>query len=383
VSALRWPKALWPLLVLLLLAVAVDVALITLGDGWSAPEWASNLLFAFGLTLVTLILGRRQGQLQEASAATDLTEKISVTVGALDAVRAHMRASTVRQLLIDIRAGLYLYPLATPATQHVYRSAVEGVIDGLVDSLDSVRPYTLWATTDWEQISDDTRMLREALKDAVRDDAWLLEMATDLDRLEFNVGKLGVIPLDVFEKTFRRGDLGYRVRVQLNWDLLQQYVEQHMADLTVHRASSHDWMGGRRIIAPWYRRTDGTFALYSEPDVRPMTHNEINDVMDVLPRESTDRIINMQQWLSSTRAEDGGPSVVEIVTLSLNPEETLVLDGNHRLAAIYRTRPGWQEPVAVRIVEYRIGLSMPCGADLLPDLAHHPARDREPEQRSR
>jgi hypothetical protein len=90
----------------------------------------------------------------------------------------------------------------------------------------------------------------------------------------------------------------------------------------------------------------------------------------------------MQQWLSSTRAEDGGPSVVEIVTLTLSSEETLVLDGNHRLAAIYRTRPGWQEPVAVRIVEYRIGISTSYGEDLLPDLVHHLPRDREPEHRS-
>lgn len=351
-------------------------------NGWSATEWASNLLFAFGLTLVTLIIGRRQGQLQEASAATDLTEKISVTVGALDAVRAHMRASTVRQLLTDIRAGLYLYPLATPATQHVYRNAIQSVIHGLVDSLDSVRPYTLWIKTDWAQISDDARMLREALKDTVRDDAWLREISKYLDRLEFNLGRRGSILLDVFEKTFRRGDLGYRVRVELNWELLQQYVEQHGADLTVHRASSHDWIGGRRIVAPWYHRANGTFALYSDDDVHPIIHNEIDDAIDILPPESRDRISNMQQWLSSARASDGGPSIVEIVTLSLNSEKTLVLDGNHRLAAIYRARSGWQEPVAVRIVEYRIEIRLPYGKDLLPDLVHHLTRDQEPERRS-
>jgi hypothetical protein len=208
----------------------------------------------------------------------------------------------------------------------------------------------------------------------LRDDAWLLAISTDLDHLESNLGRLGSIPLDVFEKTFRRGDLGYRVRVKLNWDLLRQYVEQCAADLTVHRAYSYDWVGERRIIAPWYRRTDGTFALYSESDVRPIAHNEIDDVMDILPPESKDRIIDMQRWLSSARADDGGPAMVEIVTLSLSPEETLVLDGNHRLAAIYCARSGWHEPVAARIVEYRIGISLPYGHDLLPDLVHHVMR---------
>jgi len=358
------------LLVLLLLAIAVDVVLIALDNGWSATEWASNLLFAFGLTLVTLILGRRQGQLQEASAATDLTEKISVTIGALDVVRAHMHASTVRQLLTDIRAGLCLYPLAAPAAQHEYTSATGDVIRGLVATIDgSVRSYTLWTQTDWEQISNDARKLREALEDVMPDDASLQAISIDLDRLHSNTGRLGSVPLDVFERTFRRGDLCYRVRVQLNWDLLRQYVEQGEAHLTVHQASSHDWLGEQYTYAPWYLRTDGTFALYSESDVRPVTHNEIDDIIDFLPSESKDRILTMQKWLASARADDGGPPVVEIVTLKLQPPDRLVLDGNHRLAAIYRTRIGWQEPVAARIVEYRI--FAPYDDHLLPDLAHH------------
>ena len=368
--ALNLVRTLWPLLVLLVLAGAVDVVLILLDDGWSATEWASNLLFAFGLTVVTLILGRRQGQIQEASAATDLIEKISAAVGALDEIRASMHASTVRQLLTDIRAGLCLYPLASPAAQREYVSAAAVAIDDLAKELEcSVRPYSLWTQRDWTQIGEDARKLSDALREIVPEGA-CSEIVSDLDRLESNPGRSGSVPFVTFERSFRSGDLGTRVRVLLDWNLLGRYVMVGQAEITVLRATSHDWLRDGLVYAPWYVRADGAFAEFSANHVRPLTLNEIDDVESALPADSKERIATMQRWLASSRATDGGPPIVEIVTIVLKARATLlVLDGNHRLAAIYRARRGWQEPVAARIVEYRI--CAPLEPDLIPDLAHH------------
>lgn len=372
-KALRAVRTYWPLLAIPPIAAILNLILVLVGTPWTASEWASNIVFAYIVTVATVLLSRRQAQLQESVASTELIEKIAAVTGALDALRANCEASVAQQILIDARAGLHLLRYADEASRREYLETLRMAAGRLSDLVTgSVRPYTYWRPAEWVVLQQAIGRLAEELDAQVPDRAdreskGYLELRELLGELRL-VNKAGdEVPFEPFEKSFSKGEVGQRIRAQLNWELLRRHIESGRARITVHRAWSIAWLDSYEVFSVWYTTVEKVFAAYDAAGVRPIRFSDIDDYFGALSEQSRATIESMADSLQ-LRPHAILPQV-EIVTVRLSRDQLLVIDGNHRVAAIRRGRPHRAGPIPATIVEYRI--DAPLDPELLPDLAHH------------
>ncbi len=372
-KALKAVVGYWPLLAIPPIAAVLHLILVLIGTPWTASEWASNIVFAYVVTVATVLLSRRQAQLQESVASSELVEKIAAVTGALDALRAHCEASVGQQILIDARAGLHLLRYADPVSRREYLETLRLAARRLFDLVTgSVRPYTYWSRDEWVALARATEKLAGELDAQVRDRAdrestEFLELRLFLRDLRRASGPGDAVPFEPFERSFRRGEIGQRIRAHLNWELLRKHVESGTGRITVHREWSIAWLEEHEVFSVWYTTPEKVLAAYDSAGARPIRFSEIDDYYDGLPEHSRATIDSMADALQ-LRPHATLPQV-EIVTLQLSRKQLLVIDGNHRMSAIRRNRPHRSGPVPATIVEYRI--DAPLDPDLLPDLRHH------------
>jgi hypothetical protein len=366
----------WPLLALPILAVGIHPILTYFGRPWSPSEWASNIVFAYAIALATVLLSRRQSRLQESIADTELFGKYAAISGALDNLAKNCSASTAQQILIDARAGLHLLPYADEDSRREYLEALNDAAERLRDLVNgSTRPYTLWTRDQWSGISEQATSLYATLRirggKSERNSPSFTRLQAALLSVAQTVQAGNLIPFGPFERSYRYGDVSGRIRALLDWGLLQDYVDRGEASIEIYRHWAPRWLESHVAFSVWYITDEGEFATYTNPASRPISFREIDEIHDVLPRESMAAIESVSRWLEIRR--DGVLPTTEIVTMEISPGRVLVLDGNHRLAAISRRRSSWPIPLQVNLVEYRI--IAPDDVRLLPDLRFHYTED--------
>ncbi|WP_270681346.1 hypothetical protein [Nocardiopsis suaedae] len=175
------------------------------------------------------------------------------------------------------------------------------------------------------------------------------------------------MPFSAFEASFRHGDISRKVRSRLDWSLLERLVRDGGAAIRVRREASPAWAAAHTAYSVWYTDDSGTFADFHHPAAAPIPFHRITRHFGALPSASRATVRSMAAFFEARRG--AVLPVTEIVTLELGEGRVVVLDGNHRLAAVFLKRGNRPAPLPVMFVEYRV--TAPLSADLLPDLSHH------------
>jgi len=366
-------KEVWIFCVILLVALVSNILLNRLGDPWSWSDWASNLIFAFAITLTTLLLGRRQSRLQESLAALALSEKIAVISGSTDVIEEYLHVGNVNQLFNDIRAGLYLYSFGDQKTCNEYLQMVCIAVKRIEKStVDDSLAYINWTADQWRSVSDTVSLLIKALEEKITSsidhrNKHLIEAFAGLEKLRTSKGIDGEIPFYVFERKFRQGDAGNIIRVMINWDFLKKQFEESKAVIKIIRNDSNLFLQDRTVYSPWYTNENDQFVDYNFPNSNPLAYNQPQNYLNVLPKEHLIRIHELQKFLRMH--PNGKIPTIQIITLRLANDKVLVLDGNHRIAAVFVEQSEWENPISAHFVEYQV-----CTESiekLLPDFNLH------------
>ncbi|NUS11264.1 MAG: hypothetical protein HOY69_07625 [Streptomyces sp.] len=371
----RWGE-LWPLAVLPLAAGGMDLALWWRGEAWSWSDWASS----FGLGAVTtmvvgMLLARRQGNIQEALADLELTEKVAYLTFSLGRLRETCAPERTCRALYDCRAGLPLVPLARGPMQQEYLGVVTRVLETIGDTLgSSLRSHALWTGADWAQLRAVAEGLRETSAAALRRSPsaaarWGGGIDAGARTLLGIAG--GAVSFEVFRAHFTGG--ADRIRTALDWEALARLARRDSGSVRLSMAATdvppYRVAALEGYVAPWYRDGSGTRpgeVGYDHPDAVPIRHTELAAGTDVLDEDRRERIRKLRDHYA-TRLDGEGVSLI-LATYALGPDRRLVLDGNHRLAAIAGLVA---EGCPATLVEFR--LTGPLDPALLPDLIHFQA----------
>jgi hypothetical protein len=155
------------------------------------------------------------------------------------------------------------------------------------------------------------------------------------------------IPTEFFISFFQPS-----VRVLFDWDRAKREKWPVRIDIINNLEFLADW------YLPWYINSSGRETIYSEPDAKPLLLPDIPLSLLHLSQQRQERIISLAKSYEQTR-----PPVQLVVPLyALGKTRSLVLDGNHRLAALVITK------VAFTILVMK--LYGPCDDQVLPDLIH-------------
>jgi hypothetical protein len=362
----------WPMAVLPVAAGAMDLFLWWRGEPWSWSDWASS----FGLGAVTtmvvgMLLARRQGNIQEALADLELTEKVAYLTFSVSPLREAGAPERTYRALYDCRAGLSLVPLARRPMQEEYLRTVSQVLETIADTLSSsLRSRARWTHDDWSELITVVEGLREsavfnARKSKIMADHWSGEIDTRTQRL-LRIAA-GPVPFEVFQAHFTEG--ADRIRTALDWEALSELAQRDdgtvelsmvVTDLTPYRP---DMLEGYH--APWYRDGAGYGEVgYDHRDAEPVRHAELATDLSVLQDDRQLRIGELRDRFA-TQIDGRGVSLI-LATYALGPDRYLVLDGNHRLTALAQLVA---KGCPARLIEFR--LTAPVSSAILPDLIHY------------
>ncbi|MGW1587939.1 hypothetical protein [Streptomyces sp. NPDC002386] len=352
----------------------MDLFLWWRGEPWSWSDWASS----FGLGAVTtmvvgMLLARRQGNIQEALADLELTEKVAYLTFSVSQLREGSAPELTRRALYDCRAGLSLVPLARRPMQEEYLRTVSRVLETITDRLgSSLRSHAQWTRDDWSDFTSVVGTLREtAAFHARRSRIVAAHWADGIDTTTRELLRIGTapVPFEVFKAHFTEG--ADRIRTSLDWTALSEMVRRDdgtvrlsmiSTELTPYRLSD---LGGYH--APWYRDASGSGEVeYDHADAVPIRHAELVTDLSVLRGERRSRIEALRDQYA-TRLDGPGVSLT-LATYALGPGRSLVLDGNHRLTALAQLVA---KGCPVRLIEFR--LTAPVSSAILPDLIHYQA----------
>lgn len=175
-----------------------------------------------------------------------------------------------------------------------------------------------------------------------------------------------MIPFEIFRASYENGDVYNRIQVGLKWQLLAEQVQQG-AKITVHRTFSMKWFENNTVYSVWCAAPDGGPSDSVAPGARPVVFDDTRAYMAVLEANSTSRVGEMASTLG--QKPGGKIQTTVLVTLELGANRLLILDGNHRAAAI-RKGKGDGRPLEVQIVECRI-TDASLDEEMLPDLRLH------------
>ncbi|MFE9449227.1 hypothetical protein [Streptomyces sp. NPDC006739] len=366
----------WPLAVLPVAAGAMDLFLWWRGEPWSWSDWASS----FGLGAVTtmvvgMLLARRQGNIQEALADLELTEKVAMLTFSVSHLRESCVPARTYRTLYDCRAGLSLVPLARQPMQHEYLRTLTQVLETTVDTLgSSLRSHARWTPEDWSRLVEVVEGLREtarfnARRSMIMADHWSGGMdARTRDLLRIATGP---VPFDVFRAHFTAG--ADRIRTALDWEALSELAGRDNGTVRLAMVSTdlapYTLATLEGYHAPWYRDGSGSGSGevgYDHQDAVPLRHTELATDVSVLQDDRRSRIGVLRDHYAARF--DGQDRSLILATYALGPDRFLVLDGNHRLTALTQLVA---QGCPARLVEFR--LTAPVDSAILPDLIHYEA----------
>lgn len=362
----------WPLAVLPLAAGAMDLFLWWRGEPWSWSDWASSFgLGAVTTMIVGMLLARRQGNIQEALADLELTEKVAYLTFSLSQLRAAGAPELTYRALYDCRAGLSLVPLARRPMQEEYLRTVSRVLETITDRLSSsLRSRAQWTHDDWSDFASVVGTLREtAVFHARRSKIVAAHWAGGIDTRTQELLRIGTdpVPFDVFRAHFTEG--ADRIRTTLDWEALSEMARRDdgtvrlsmiTTELTPYRPTALEG-----YHAPWYRDASWSGEVaYDQHDAVPIRHTELVTDFSVLKIDRRLRIGALRDQYA-TRLDDQGVELI-LATYALGPDRFLVLDGNHRLTALAQLVA---KGCPARLIEFR--LTAPVSPAILPDLIHY------------
>lgn len=411
----RFLATYWPILAVLPVTGIISIAVWLVGDPWGAGDWGSNVVLALAITVATIILSRKQARLQEDAADLELDEKIAAISGSTDELLAERTASRVCRMINDGKAGFNLIGSGHQAARDSYlRNLLSalGVIRGLVsEQLDC---HTNWTVDDWRAVNralvdmlsplerrerrkralDEDLLSRvtKTLAILVRETKPVGEAAPKLEPYERPLGPGDAepclspppVPMSALVGQYRDRDM----RVLLNWQLLIR-TEQDGGDGDAPRTSAvadegvrierHAFTELDKIpfgvyYTPWFVDPAGKSANFKDAGVEPIRFRDVNRRYADFSEVKKDRIESILRDMD--HAAGVRPYRFAIATLALENGDLVVLDGNHRLAAVaqsVRRRGGVVQNV--EIVEYRILTTV--SEKLLPDVKWHLNRIRK------
>jgi hypothetical protein len=232
----------------------------------------------------------------------------------------------------------------------------------------SLAAYTGWTDDDRARFRGVVATLREQARQGARRSPLVREAWTrTLDPRTQSLMSLPTehIPFEAFRAHFSQG--ADRIRVALDWDRLAALVAAGRAEIREVRTEVPPY--GTEVFAgfaaPWYA-ADGAEVGYDHPGAVPLCHAELARDLSVLEPARRARVETIRRGY--VERTDGTPVEVVAATHATAGGRVLVLDGNHRLAAV----AGLVDqgcPVTVR--EFRVVTS--AVPELVPDLRHHRA----------
>ncbi|MHC3469290.1 hypothetical protein ACYF6T_11285 [Streptomyces sp. 7R007] len=362
----------WPLAVLPVTAGVMDLFLWWRGQAWSWSDWASSFgLGAVTTMIVGMLLARRQGNIQEALADLELTEKVAYLTFSVTALRRASGPERTHRAVYDCRSGLSLVPLARQPMQVEYLRTVARVLETVTDTLgSSLHSHARWTAEDWSHLVTAVEGLRETAEFNARRSAIMAAHWSDgIDTSTRELLRIatGGVPFDVFRAHFTKGP--DRIRTSLDWPALTEMAGRGDGTVRLSMVSTDippytlTTLAGYH--APWYRDGSGSGEVrYDHPDAVPIRHAELAADASVLREDRRSRIRVLREHYSA-RLDGEGLSLI-LATFALGPDRCLVLDGNHRLTAVTQLVA---QGCPARLIEYR--LTAPVSSAVLPDLIHY------------
>lgn len=360
----------WPLLPFAPVVVLMNWVLNSRGTPLSPQDWASNVILAFVVTLTGLMVSHRQAQRQEALSENEITEKIAVLSGTADKIEADFTASRVRQMLIDARAGLHLYPYSHQESREEYLRVLREAVARVHETLHgSLRAYSDWSISDWGEFKNLLTLLGHALDRRTksrrkRDTAAVLDLSLHISDMMLLPDPPSV-PLAVFRRHFSERNR-HKIRVCLDWSVLEELVRRDAASIVIKKGSEA-LVDLRQAYAPWYLDANGREVGWRDENGAAVRFSKIDEVYDLLAPHRHHIIDGFVE--SMLKGDNESVPRVEVATLDMGLLGVLVLDGNHRLSAILKYREGYDEPISVNFIEYRIKAPLDCR--LVSDLEYH------------
>lgn len=369
-------RSYWPLATVPIVALCLDAVLAWRGQAWSLADWASSVILGAVVTVtVGVLLARRQTRIQEALADLELVEKVAVLSSEVPRLRARARPGEIIRACYDARSGMALLPLARIAMQTEYLDtvgAVLGQIEGRLAA--SLEPYANWTSDDWDRFHRVVSSLGAGARDAAQRSAtvrahWTATIDPATHRLARLTGAR--VPFDAFRNHYTGGS--DRIRVRLDWDRLALLVGANGGAIRIERMFTsiepRDLAALSHFRAPWYhdsaRPAHGEVG-YDDPAADPIRHTQVARGAVPLRADRAARIAAVRDWYS-TQGMNGGLQLT-LATYAAAPDRILVLDGNHRLAALARLV---EEGCPATLCEFRITGAAGVLPPLVPDLAHH------------
>ncbi|OPC76523.1 hypothetical protein B4N89_46780 [Embleya scabrispora] len=358
------------------MAVALDAVLAWRGQAWSLADWASSVVLGALVTVtVGILLARRQSLIQEALADLELVEKVAVLSAQVPHLRNRSSSGEIVRVCYDARAGMALLPLARGTMQTEYLETVGAVLDEIERRLaTSLDLHATWTGDEWDRFHDVVSRLAEAARVAARRSAIVRAHRTaTIDPVTRRLGAFtGTrVPFEVFHHHYTRGR--DRIRVRLDWDRFARLVDAPGGGVRIERVQTviepRDLAALAPYRSPWYH--DPAFPSrgevdHDDPGAHPIRHEQaVHDRTLVAPGRDA-RITAVEDWYSARAIS--GPIHLTLATWAVAPDRILVLDGNHRLAAVARLVG---DGCPATITEFRITGAGAVLPPLVPDLAHH------------
>lgn len=336
-----------------LIVFGVNFILETMDDAWSARDWATNVVFAVGLTGLTILFSIRQSSLQESLAKVAITEKISEIYAQVDKIKESTAASACYQLLIEARAGFHMYKHADKQVRSELVRTTSSSIEAMESKVhSSIYPYAYWDDGDWSQVREAATALKKQILGLPSKHREIIKHTSILGNLG-TIESTKSMPSKVFIAAYRDRHEGREIRVLFEWSVLEKALSDGRAEICNYRFRIEEFFVGRRVYSPWHFTRFGEHVSHASS--RAFQLGEIGDVNSWwhrLPDLFKQRTKDLQTYL--TNHPKGKRHVIEVATLQVTPTAFLVLDGNHRLSAAKLKRERYRNEIPVDVSEYRI-----------------------------
>lgn len=169
---------------------------------------------------------------------------------------------------------------------------------------------------------------------------------------------MATVPWSSFVRKFAAGSR--EIRVQLSLDELSRLDEHGSVAVTTVELDPTDDL--EKLFAPWYRSPLTPDAEWDDDGAVPCSFADIRADISHLSLHHRQKIASISADLSD---RPNLHSPLELATYDLGAGQELVLDGNHRLAALVRLPPA---RAATQVIRYRVTAAV--STRILPDLLH-------------